>query len=628
MRHRLTDQLQEAVLPSGGNIYVRGATVPTDGTSGYAKGCIFIQTDGGAGTTWYLNEGTYASCDFNAPTATVGNDVDLGGAAAAGSLDVFSGAGTDRKIRIVAADTGANSRVLTITNEALAASRTVKVPDPGGDGQFVVTTADNTVTINANGSDRTVSLAGNVALAGGLTTAAAVTFSGAFAAEIAVPSASTWTLPAGGGTLAVATGAETGTSSNTFEVNNDGNSVTISSAGQTSDHVFTFPDATGVVVTEGATQTLTAKTLASPAISGGALTLSAGTTVTGTWADLGVVTTVDINGGTVDNAAIGASTPSTGAFTSVTVGGGYGDTGVTISAAGVLQANGAITTDGALTAGSAVIGGGYGDSGCTISAAGVIQANGAITTDGALTAASAVIGGGFGSTGCTISDAGVIQADGALTCATVNAVDATTPAITTATGKTNTGYLQVNGKTSGGIKITCADAAVALLTVSAAAQTDPQTLTIPDTAGAGKYTAFGDSSGNTAVANLAAAVQDLMPSLTITAGEEAAHARTITIQMTDAAGNSLAERHVVRFAVNAAAEYGAPSATASDTFGAPSAGAIFETITAKAFYEVVTDATGKYVFALTHNDAGTSRYITAWAGTKAISSGEITFDAV
>ncbi|MFA5165176.1 MAG: hypothetical protein WC481_06405, partial [Candidatus Omnitrophota bacterium] len=43
--------------------------------------------------------------------------------------------------------------------------------------------------------------------------------------------------------------AITGTTNDTFEVNSDGNSVTISSAGQTSDHVFTFPDATGQALT-------------------------------------------------------------------------------------------------------------------------------------------------------------------------------------------------------------------------------------------------------------------------------------------------------------------------------------------------------------------------------------------
>ena len=43
-----------------------GITVPTDGDTGYATGCLFQHTDGGAGTALYVNEGTETSCDFNA----------------------------------------------------------------------------------------------------------------------------------------------------------------------------------------------------------------------------------------------------------------------------------------------------------------------------------------------------------------------------------------------------------------------------------------------------------------------------------------------------------------------------------------------------------------------------------
>ncbi len=45
-----------------------------------------------------------------------------------------------------------------------------------------------------------------------------------------------------------------------------------------------------------------------------------------------------------------------------------------------------------------------------------------------------------------------------MTADTVTADDATTPYVSTATGKTNTGYLEVKGKTSGSIRVTCADA--------------------------------------------------------------------------------------------------------------------------------------------------------------------------
>lgn len=44
----------------------KGASVPTDADAGYAKGCVFIKTDGGVDTTIYLNEGSNTSCNFNA----------------------------------------------------------------------------------------------------------------------------------------------------------------------------------------------------------------------------------------------------------------------------------------------------------------------------------------------------------------------------------------------------------------------------------------------------------------------------------------------------------------------------------------------------------------------------------
>ena len=55
---------------SGKVLLATGATVPTDADAGYAKGCQFIKTDGGIGSTLFLNEGTSSSCDFN--TSSVG----------------------------------------------------------------------------------------------------------------------------------------------------------------------------------------------------------------------------------------------------------------------------------------------------------------------------------------------------------------------------------------------------------------------------------------------------------------------------------------------------------------------------------------------------------------------------
>tara|TARA_R110001599_G_scaffold309549_3_gene516534 strand:- start:161 stop:2350 length:2190 start_codon:yes stop_codon:yes gene_type:complete len=51
---------------------------------------------------------------------------------------------------------------------------------------------------------------------------------------------------------------------------------------------------------------------------GGTLTASSGGSLTGTWSNLGTVTTVDINGGTVDGAVIGGASAAAGTFTTLT----------------------------------------------------------------------------------------------------------------------------------------------------------------------------------------------------------------------------------------------------------------------------------------------------------------------
>jgi hypothetical protein len=53
-----------------GNLLIAtGTTVPTNGSAGYAKGCMFIDTDVGAGTgATYLNKGTTTSSNFTLVT--------------------------------------------------------------------------------------------------------------------------------------------------------------------------------------------------------------------------------------------------------------------------------------------------------------------------------------------------------------------------------------------------------------------------------------------------------------------------------------------------------------------------------------------------------------------------------
>lgn len=54
---------------NGDLLLVTGTTVPTDTSSGYAKGCLFIDTDVATGTTGLnCNKGTNTSCQFTAVT--------------------------------------------------------------------------------------------------------------------------------------------------------------------------------------------------------------------------------------------------------------------------------------------------------------------------------------------------------------------------------------------------------------------------------------------------------------------------------------------------------------------------------------------------------------------------------
>ena len=57
-----------AVNDAGGIQIVFGTTVPADAAAGYATGCLFMKTDGGAGTALYVNEGTAVSANFDAAT--------------------------------------------------------------------------------------------------------------------------------------------------------------------------------------------------------------------------------------------------------------------------------------------------------------------------------------------------------------------------------------------------------------------------------------------------------------------------------------------------------------------------------------------------------------------------------
>ena len=118
-------------------------------------------------------------------------------------------------------------------------------------------------------------------------------------------------------------------------------------------------------------------------------------------------------------------------------------------------------------------------------------------------------------------------------------------------------------------------------------------------------------------------LQDLVPNLNITAAAEAADERVITIQARDGADNSLAQRVMIRVWV-ATTDYGAPSAT--DNAVAIDTGTILQTITAHAYYELISDAAGKVEVGVTISGAA-SRYVLAEIDGRIYSSGEVTWAA-
>lgn len=65
--------------PGRGILLAKGTTVPTDGTTNYAPGALFIHVDGSAGDTVYINNGSSTSSTFAAiPTGGTTGAADVG----------------------------------------------------------------------------------------------------------------------------------------------------------------------------------------------------------------------------------------------------------------------------------------------------------------------------------------------------------------------------------------------------------------------------------------------------------------------------------------------------------------------------------------------------------------------
>lgn len=196
--------LTRAKTPTGGYIYGQGAVVPSDAATGWAKGALFIQTDGTAGSVLYVNEGTEASADFNTAVnaanaavtdVTAGTvaaskavvvdsnkdvaafrnvgvvNLDAGSSGVAGTVDVFPATASKGKAAITCANQAGNTTV-TFTFAEMADARTITVPDPGDNASVVVTAGNQTIGgVKTFSSGVTIPIVEVVATANGLTTA-------------------------------------------------------------------------------------------------------------------------------------------------------------------------------------------------------------------------------------------------------------------------------------------------------------------------------------------------------------------------------------------------------------------------------------------------------------------------
>lgn len=123
---------------TGNRVLALGTTVPANGTAGYKKGALFIDTDVAAGTTGlYQNVGDESSCEFNAIVSP--DTANSHGVIAAGE---HTTAGGDANETISISGLLATDIVIVTLHTAGATPRTITTAQAAADQINVVMSGD------------------------------------------------------------------------------------------------------------------------------------------------------------------------------------------------------------------------------------------------------------------------------------------------------------------------------------------------------------------------------------------------------------------------------------------------------------------------------------------------------
>lgn len=156
--HSLSDATGIIVRTARGLAYVVGTTVPSDASSGYAPGCIFVDQDASAGSQFYINEGSATSCDFNPLSSTSGSFTSITTTNLTTTNANVSGVLTAGNGATIVANTGNGGlKVGTAANQKMGFWGVTPVVQPAGTGELLgmngnAATNANAVNMNSNGN--------------------------------------------------------------------------------------------------------------------------------------------------------------------------------------------------------------------------------------------------------------------------------------------------------------------------------------------------------------------------------------------------------------------------------------------------------------------------------------------